>query len=425
MRFAFASFGSLGDLHPVLALACEAKARGHEVVVGAATHHQPSVEAAGLEFGLVRPEISMAPELLEYFFDLRRGPSRLLRELVFANARESFEDLWRLGGMADVLVVGECLYGAPMAAEKLGIPWANLILAPTSFLSATDPGVLPQAKFLHRLRWFRSWFHRVVNALGRLQTGWWARPHYQLRRSLGLAAGGNPVFDAKHSPCLTLAMFPEFLQAANPTGPLPRRPVDFPFTNNPAKSQKIWLGSLKMATRRWFSRSDRSWRISSRSFTMSPPKPLRNSGAGRFCSLATTLAFLEISPPRFWRWTTPRLPKSSLARRWSFTPVALGPAQRAFERESPPWLCHFPSTNPTMPSACVGWVSRRSPTVSEFRISHPPFAEFWETPMQPAGPGRSLCGLIPARRSAKAWIGSRNWGRTNPNKSLPLAKPRL
>lgn len=233
MRFAFASFGSLGDLHPVLALACEAKARGHEVVVGAATHHQPSVEAAGLEFGLVRPEISMAPELLEYFFDLRRGPSRLLRELVFANARESFEDLWRLGGMADALVVGECLYGAPMAAEKLGIPWANLILAPTSFLSATDPGVLPQAKFLHRLRWFRSWFHRGVNSLGRLQTSWWARPHYQLRRSLGLAAGGNPVFDAKHSPSLTLAMFPEFFAGRQPDWPASTQICGFPFYEQP------------------------------------------------------------------------------------------------------------------------------------------------------------------------------------------------
>ena len=233
MRLAFASFGSLGDLHPVLALACEAKARGHEVVVGAATYHQPSVEAAGLEFGLVRPEISMAPELLEYFFDLKRGPTRLLRELVFANARESFEDLCRLGDRADLLVVGECLYGAPMAAEKLGIPWANLILAPTSFLSASDPGVLPQAKFLHRLRWLGLWFHRLTNALGRLQTNWWARPHYQLRRSLGFEPGGNPVFDAKQSPRLTLAMFPEFFASRQPDWPTATQVCGFPFYEQP------------------------------------------------------------------------------------------------------------------------------------------------------------------------------------------------
>lgn len=231
MRLAFATFGSLGDLHPVMALACEAKGRGHDAVVAAATHHRNSVEAAGLEFRPLRPEIEMAPELLEYFFDLSRGPERLLREAIFANARESYEDLCAVGGGADVLVVGECLYGAPMAAENLGIPWANLILAPTSFLSASDPTVLPQFQWLHRLRW--TWFHRIINALGRLQTGWWARPHFRLRRSLGFSAGGNPVFDAKHSPHLTLAMFPEFFAKHQPDWPAATQVCGFPFFEQP------------------------------------------------------------------------------------------------------------------------------------------------------------------------------------------------
>ena len=231
MRFAFATFGSLGDLHPVLALACEAKGRGHDAVVAAATHHRKSVEAAGLEFCPLQPEIDMAPELLEYFFDLRRGPARLLREAIFANVRETYEDLCAVGEGADVLAVGECLYGAPMVAEKLGIPWANLILAPTSFLSATDPAVLPQAQFLHRLRW--AWFHRLANAIGRLQTSWWARPHYRLRRSLGFPAGLNPVFDAKHSPHLTLAMFPEFFAGRQPDWPASAQVCGFPFYEQP------------------------------------------------------------------------------------------------------------------------------------------------------------------------------------------------
>lgn len=231
MRFAFATFGSLGDLHPVLALACEAKGRGYDAVVAAATHHRKSVEAAGLEFRPLRPEIEMEPELLEYFFDLRRGPERLLREVIFANVRESYEDLCSVGEGADVLVVGECLYGAPMAAEKLGIPWANLVLAPTSFLSATDPTVLPQAQFLHRLRW--GWFHRLANTIGRIQTDWWARPHYRLRRSLGFAAGANPVFNAKHSPHLTLAMFPEFFASRQPDWPASTQVCGFPFYEQP------------------------------------------------------------------------------------------------------------------------------------------------------------------------------------------------
>jgi UDP:flavonoid glycosyltransferase YjiC (YdhE family) len=72
-----------------------------------------------------------------------------------------------------------------------------------------------------------------VNALGRLQTGWWARPHYQLRRSLGLAAGGNPVFDAKHSPRLTLAMFPEFFAGRQPDWPASTQTCGFPFYEQP------------------------------------------------------------------------------------------------------------------------------------------------------------------------------------------------
>jgi len=72
-----------------------------------------------------------------------------------------------------------------------------------------------------------------VNALGRLQTSWWARPHYQLRRSIGLAAGGNPVFDAKHSPSLTLAMFPEFFAGRQPDWPASTQICGFPFYEQP------------------------------------------------------------------------------------------------------------------------------------------------------------------------------------------------
>lgn len=233
MRLAFASFGSLGDLHPLLALACEVRARGHDAVIAAATVHREPVEMAGFEFRPLRPEIQMGPELLEYFFDLRRGPERLLREVVFAAARESYEDLCQLAAETDLLVVGECLYGAPMAAEKFGIPWANVILAPTSFLSAFDPSVLPQAAFLHRLRWVGHWLHRLANAFGRLQTARWARPHFRLRRSLGLAAGANPVFEAKHSPWLTMAMFPEFFAAPQPDWPAATRLCGFPFHEQP------------------------------------------------------------------------------------------------------------------------------------------------------------------------------------------------
>ena len=39
----------------------------------------------------------------------------------------------------------------------------------------------------------------------------WPEPIYDLRRELGLPRGANPLFDAKHSPDLVLALFSRVL----------------------------------------------------------------------------------------------------------------------------------------------------------------------------------------------------------------------
>ena len=47
-RVALTTFGSLGDLHPYLALALALKARGHEPVVATSEQYRPKAEALGL-----------------------------------------------------------------------------------------------------------------------------------------------------------------------------------------------------------------------------------------------------------------------------------------------------------------------------------------------------------------------------------------
>jgi rhamnosyltransferase subunit B len=175
----------------------------------------------------------MERERLAYFFDRKRGPERLLREVVFENTKESFEDMDSAARDADLLVVGECLYTASMVAARRGIPWANVILAPTSLLSAIDPCVLAPAPFLYPFRHLGPWLHQMANAFGRLQTGWWARPYFEFRRTMGFAAGSNPVFDAKHSPHLTMAMFPQFFAGPCRDWPAGTKQFGFPFFQQP------------------------------------------------------------------------------------------------------------------------------------------------------------------------------------------------
>jgi rhamnosyltransferase subunit B len=51
------TFGSLGDLHPYLALARGLQNRGHSVVVATLEVHRERVEEAGLPFHEIGPDI--------------------------------------------------------------------------------------------------------------------------------------------------------------------------------------------------------------------------------------------------------------------------------------------------------------------------------------------------------------------------------
>jgi UDP:flavonoid glycosyltransferase YjiC (YdhE family) len=235
MRIVFASLGSLGDLHPILALASASRERGHLPVIAASETYRAYVGSLGFEFCRIRPDFEPDPVVLEQLFHPRRGPKHLMCEEVFPRVRETYEDLIEAARGADFLVVGELLYVAPLVAAKLGISWANVILAPTSFLSACDPCVLAPVPMLHGLRHFGTWPHRLIFALGRVVTSRWSAPLRAFRRELGFPAGPSPVFDGKHSPHLVLAMFPSFLAAPQPDWPAHVVQTGFPFFSQPSQ----------------------------------------------------------------------------------------------------------------------------------------------------------------------------------------------
>lgn len=57
-RVVITTFGSLGDLHPYLAIALELQHRGHEAIVATAGCHRQYVESRGLGFRPVRSDSS-------------------------------------------------------------------------------------------------------------------------------------------------------------------------------------------------------------------------------------------------------------------------------------------------------------------------------------------------------------------------------
>ena len=219
-RILLATIGSLGDLHPCLALALGLRERGHEPKIASTELYRAKIEALGLEFHPLRPDTgAQSPETMHILMDMRRGPEFLLRQLILPALPETYSDLLAAAAGVDLLVAGEIVFAAPLVAEKTGLPWVSEILSPFSFYSAYDPPVSPYAPWLDALSGSTRRLNRMLLGLGRVATASWWRPVKELRRQLGLSAGRNPLFDDKFSPLLNLALFSREIAPPQPDWP--------------------------------------------------------------------------------------------------------------------------------------------------------------------------------------------------------------
>ena len=215
MRIVLSNIGTYGDTNPLIAIALELKRRGHTPVMALPAVYEPKIKPLGLEFHAVRPDIDPTNTILvEMIYDVKHGTERGLRDFLFPSLRQTYDDLLDAATKperADLLLLGELNYAGPLVAEVTGIPWASYVLAPLSFFSAFDPPVLPPYPRLARADKAVPGFGRVIKRVARFVSRKWPEPIYELRHELGLPKGANPLFDAKHSPSLVLALFSRVL----------------------------------------------------------------------------------------------------------------------------------------------------------------------------------------------------------------------
>jgi rhamnosyltransferase subunit B len=215
LRIVLSNIGTYGDINPLIALALELKRRGHVPVMALPEVYQTRIAPLGLEFHAIRPNIDPSNNVLvEMVYDIKHGTEHGLRNFLFPSLRQTYDDLMDAvtkPARADMLLVGELNYAGPIVAEVTGIPWASYVLAPLSFFSAFDPPVLPPYPKLARADKRVPGFGRVIKRVARFVSRNWAEPIYALRQELGLPRGANPLFDAKHSPYLVLALFSRVL----------------------------------------------------------------------------------------------------------------------------------------------------------------------------------------------------------------------
>jgi UDP:flavonoid glycosyltransferase YjiC (YdhE family) len=219
-RIVIATIGSLGDLHPCLAMALELGRCGHRVIIASTECYREKVQELGIAFQPIRPDWDPTdPEMIRQCENLRRGPEVLYRKLLLPHLRGTYDDLLSVATGMDLMIAGEMVYAAPLVAEKLKLRWVSVILSPFSFFSSRDPSVLVTAPGLIYLRKAGWPVYRAALNIGRLATRHWSNPVRLLRRDLGLRANCDPVFRDKFSPDLVLALFSRYLAQPQPDWP--------------------------------------------------------------------------------------------------------------------------------------------------------------------------------------------------------------
>ncbi len=239
-RILFASIGSLGDLHPCIALALELRRRGHSVTIASTEFYREHIAALGFDFAPLRPNWDPTDkDLIARCENLRRGPEILFRELILPYINDTYDDLLPAAVKADLMIAGELNFAAPLVAEKLNLPWASAILSPCSFFSAHDPSFLVNAPYLIHLRDAGWMVNRVILDFSQPFIRHWWSPVRRLRKREGLRTKCNPVFRDKFSPDLVLALFSKHLAAPQPDWPVNTVQPGFVFYDQPEMKPEL------------------------------------------------------------------------------------------------------------------------------------------------------------------------------------------
>jgi UDP:flavonoid glycosyltransferase YjiC (YdhE family) len=233
-KVVLATVGSLGDLHPFIALGRALRGPGLDVVLACAAEYRSKVEAAGISFHPLRPGFD------ELQSDLKMDRSQLTRgvidrstflftKLVLPYVATAYEDMMQATADADLILPSSLAFGARLAAEKRGLPWLAVVLQPMMFLSSYDPPVIPKAEWLSTLlrqlgpaptRHTLWIIKKAINGL--------FRPLHALRADLGLApTAQNPLFDGQFAQAGAIGLYSRLLGEVQPDYPRPTSIVGF------------------------------------------------------------------------------------------------------------------------------------------------------------------------------------------------------
>ena len=231
-KIVLATFGSLGDLYPKIALGIELERRGHDVAIAAMEFYREKIGQIGLGFHPMAPHLdpnddSLAKDLM----DNDTGSETILREIIMPSLPAMYDDLVAATAGADLVVSGEITYAIKSLVERRPISNGSRRRFRRSLSFPNyDPPVPPPAPWFENLRFLGPAFHGLVFSLRQRQTMSGSQTTGSFAAASALARTTTRSLRASFRETLTLRCFQACLASRSPIGRRRRCRPAFAFT---------------------------------------------------------------------------------------------------------------------------------------------------------------------------------------------------
>lgn len=230
------TIGTMGDLHPFIAIALALQRRGFSPVLAVAADQITKPRYAGLEaFTVLSPFSVIAQRMVmseqAAVKRLVRDQRAMLEQVLLPELKSSADALHLVAEGAEAIVASTFMFAAPMVAEQRGVPLVSVVLQPMAMLSPYDPPTTPDFWMMRRPRsWGAVSWNRMMFGVLRLIVDWLYGPRIDAaRRARGLTArGAKDLFDTGREAALTLCCYSAWFAPPPPDAPQQAQTIGFP-----------------------------------------------------------------------------------------------------------------------------------------------------------------------------------------------------